>query len=129
MAASEVDFTFAFRSLCDSAEDATHDAALAARFDAPGAFHDWAERWRRRLAKEDVAPAARAAAMRGVNPAFIPRNHRVEEAIGAAIAGDFGPFETLVRVTSRPWDDQPDDAHLAAPPAPEERVRRTFCGT
>ena len=99
-------------------------------FAEPGAFHDWAEAWRRRLAEEDVAPEARASAMRHVNPAFIPRNHRVEEAIEAAVRrDDFAPFETLVRVLARPYDDQPEFAYLAEPPAPEERVRATFCGT
>jgi uncharacterized protein YdiU (UPF0061 family) len=68
--------------------------------------------------------------MRRANPAFIPRNHRIEEAIVAATErDDFAPFETLVRVLARPFDDQPDAAHLADPPAPDERVQRTFCGT
>ena len=68
--------------------------------------------------------------MRAVNPAFIPRNHRVEEMIVAAVErADFAPFETLGRVLERPYEDQPDLAHLAEPPRPEERVRHTFCGT
>jgi uncharacterized protein YdiU (UPF0061 family) len=67
--------------------------------------------------------------MRRTNPAFLPRNHRIEEAIAAAEQGDFSPFERLVRVLSRPFDDQPGDAELAEPPAPHERVHATFCGT
>ena len=67
--------------------------------------------------------------MRAVNPAFIPRNHRVEEAIAAGLRGDFEPFELLVRVLQRPFDEQPDAAHLAEPPRPEQRVQNTFCGT
>jgi uncharacterized protein YdiU (UPF0061 family) len=67
--------------------------------------------------------------MRRVNPAFIPRNHRVEQAIVAATAGDFAPFEIMVRVLAHPYDDQPEFAHLADPPLPAERVRATFCGT
>ena len=93
------------------------------------AFDAWLKAWRLRLAREDVATDARARAMRAVNPAFIPRNHRVEEAIVAGRAGDFVPFETLVRVLERPYEDQPEVAYLAEPPRPEERVRRTFCGT
>jgi uncharacterized protein YdiU (UPF0061 family) len=86
--------------------------------------------WRRRLASEDVAPDVRAAVMQRANPAFIPRNHRVEEAIDAAIArGDFQPFETLVDVLARPWEEQPEHARLAEPPGPEQREYRTFCGT
>ena len=64
-----------------------------------------------------------------VNPAVIPRNHRIEEAISAATDGDYAPFETLLRVVARPFDLAPDDAAFARPPAPEEEVRATFCGT
>jgi len=68
--------------------------------------------------------------MRAVNPAFIPRNHRVEEVIQAAqTRGDFAPLETLLTVLSRPFDDQPDFARYADPPQPHEVVRQTFCGT
>jgi uncharacterized protein YdiU (UPF0061 family) len=67
--------------------------------------------------------------MRSVNPAFIPRNHRVEEVIQAATRGDFGPFETLMEVLASPYEDQPAWHAYAAPPRPEEVVRETFCGT
>ena len=130
LASSGVDYTIFFRRLCAAAADPAADAQVAALFDNAGAFHDWAEAWRVRLAKEDVAPEARASAMRLVNPAFIPRNHRIEEMIQAAvIRGDFEPFETLVRVLERPYEEQPELAHLSEPPQPEERVLKTFCGT
>ena len=68
--------------------------------------------------------------MRGANPAFIPRNHLVEEVIAAAVnEADFAPFETLLAVTARPYDDQPEHARYAAPPKPEQIVHQTFCGT
>ena len=71
-------------------------------FDNPGAFHDWAEAWRRRLAKDDLSlPRDAPAGMRLANPAFIPRNHRVEAIIQAAVSRtDFAPFEALVAVLS-----------------------------
>jgi protein adenylyltransferase len=57
--------------------------------------------------------------MRRANPAFIPRNHRVEEALSAAVErGDYAPFETLLQILSRPYDDQPQFAAFAEP-APE----------
>ncbi|WP_438003035.1 YdiU family protein [Sorangium sp. So ce321] len=130
LASNRVDYTVFFRGLCASAADSAADAKLASLFAEPGAFRDWAEGWRRRLAREDVSPEARASAMRSVNPAFIPRNHRIEELIQAAVLrDDFGPYETLVQVLSRPYDDQPEFAHLSEPPQPEERVQYTFCGT
>ncbi len=129
MAESRVDFTVCFRELCLAAEDAAAVTRVAELFEAPGAFLAWAEDWRRRCRQDATPPAARAAAMRRANPAFIPRNHRVEQMIAAAMGGDFVPFETLLRVLDRPYDDQPNHAELARPPAPEERVEATFCGT
>jgi serine/tyrosine/threonine adenylyltransferase len=130
LASNGVDYTVFHRGLCAAAADPAADAQVASLFAEPSAFHGWAEAWRRRLAREELAPEARASAMRLVNPAFIPRNHRIEALIQAAVLrGDFEPFETLVRVLERPYDDQPELAHLSEPPQLEERVRHTFCGT
>lgn len=72
----------------------------------------------------------RVASMRRANPAFIPRNHLVEEAISAAVLkGDFLPFETLVDVLAKPYADQPELARYAKPPKPHQVVHQTFCGT
>ncbi|MEO7036497.1 MAG: protein adenylyltransferase SelO family protein, partial [Polyangiaceae bacterium] len=129
LAANEVDYTVFFRALCASAEDPAADVHVMSLFKDQAAFRGFAESWRRRLLLETSTPADRAQAMRRENPAFIARNHRVEEAITAGIRGDFAAFETLVRVLARPYDDQPDAAHLAEPPEPSERVTQTFCGT
>ena len=130
MAAGGVDYTVFFRGLCGAAADDADDAGVAALFSDPGAFHEWAAAWRQRLATEATTPAERATAMRRANPALIPRNHRVEEAIEAAVyRDDFGPFETLARAVERPFDDVPEFAHLREPPTPDERVVATFCGT
>ena len=124
-----VDYTLFFRGLCAVAADPLQVSAVASLFETPGAFQEWAERWLQRLAEEPGDGASQAASMRRANPAFIPRNHRVEEAIQAAQAGDFEPFEMLTTVLERPYDDQPEAAHLAEPPRPEQRVLATFCGT
>jgi serine/tyrosine/threonine adenylyltransferase len=130
LAKSGVDFTVFFRRLCAAAEDAGVDAEIAAAFEEPASFHDWAQRWRSRLGRETASPAERAAAMRRANPAFIPRNHRIEEAIEAAVRQeDHEPFEILCRVLERPYEDQPELSYLAEPPRVEQRVRATFCGT
>ncbi len=124
MAANRADFTLTFRRLADAAEG---DAASVRSLFADGAAFDaWLERWRDRLAGEE-APAA---AMRAVNPVFIPRNHLVEAALAAAVErGDFRPFEDLLAVLARPFDDDPALALYATPPREEERVLQTFCGT
>ena len=68
--------------------------------------------------------------MCAVNPAYIPRNHRVEALIRAAVDHeDFKPFEELLTITAKPFEDQPAFAHYAEPPQEHERVLQTFCGT
>jgi uncharacterized protein YdiU (UPF0061 family) len=68
--------------------------------------------------------------MRRVNPAFIPRNHRVEAALQAAITRlDFEPFEELLDVLAHPYEDRPERAQYTTPARPEECVLQTFCGT
>jgi uncharacterized protein YdiU (UPF0061 family) len=131
MASNSVDHTLFFRRLCNAAESSEKDASVAALFSDPAPFHDWAEQWRKRLALEsDVTADVRAASMRLANPAFIPRNHRIEELIVAAVQqDDFAPFEALLQVVMRPYEEQPAFEHFAAPPLPEERVQATFCGT
>ena len=124
------DFTLTFRRLCAAAADETADAEARGLFANPGAYDNWAVRWRSRLAVDGREPSARAKAMRAVNPAFIPRNHRVEQALDAALdQGDFSPFAGLLTVLSRPYEDQPAFAEYADPPRTDERVFRTFCGT
>jgi uncharacterized protein YdiU (UPF0061 family) len=134
--AGSADFTLAWRALAHAAGSTSEPArdgevkALLAGGAARGASFDaWAARWRARLAAEPGGAAASAARMRGANPAYIPRNHRVEEALAAAEQGDLGPFEELVTVLEKPFDEQPGKDRYAAAPRPEERVTATFCGT
>ncbi|PKQ10968.1 MAG: YdiU family protein [Alphaproteobacteria bacterium HGW-Alphaproteobacteria-1] len=117
MAEGRADFTNTFRALVEgSARD---------QFLDPMAFDAWETGWRARLARE----ADPTAVMRAANPAFIPRNHRIEQMIEAGISGDFKPLERLLDVLSRPFEDQPDAADLRRPPVPSEVVQHTFCGT
>ena len=67
--------------------------------------------------------------MNRTNPAVIPRNHRVEEAIQGAISGDYTAFFKLNTVLSTPFDLAADNASYTNPPQPEEVVHQTFCGT
>lgn len=130
MAANGADFTLMFRALCDAAAGEAGDAAVRTLFADASAYDAWAPGWRRRLAEDATDPAHRQAAMRAANPAFIPRNHQVEAAIVAAVRhDDFAPFETLLAVLARPFDDQPEFERYAAAPRPDERVLQTFCGT
>jgi serine/tyrosine/threonine adenylyltransferase len=130
MAKGAADFTLTFRRLSEAASDPESDQEVGRLFTEREAYDAWAERWRQRISQEPQSPAERQAAMRAVNPAFIPRNHRVEAVIKAAVdSGDYGPFEELLVVLARPYQDQPEFAAYAEPPRPEERVCQTFCGT
>ena len=115
------DFTNTFRALgTGSARDEFLD---------PAGFDAWERDWRARLAREGAAPEDRVAALARANPALIPRNHRIEQANAAGVAGDFAPFERRVEGLARPFEDRPEDADLRRPPAEGEVVRQTFCGT
>ena len=127
---NQADFTVTFRTLCGAAGGVEGDIPMRALFAKARAYDEWAQRWRARLAVEPRPPAARAAAMRLANPAYIPRNHRVEQMINAAVERqDFGPFEKLAAVLSQPYCNQAIFDPYAEPPLPDERVTQTFCGT
>jgi uncharacterized protein YdiU (UPF0061 family) len=128
------DFTLTFRRLCEASEPADSDRAAEAPirslFQRPEEYDTWALDWRGRLARETAPAEGRAAAMRRVNPAVIPRNHRVEAMISAAVeGGDFSLFRAMLAVLSRPYDPLPGFEDYERPPRPEERVLHTFCGT
>ena len=130
MAASRADFTLTFRRLCDAAAGPERDAGVRALFADQGAYDSWAVVWRQRLKEEVVSAEARGSAMRMASPAFIPRNHLVEAALEAATwRQNFQPFEQLLDVVSRPYENRPELEQYATPARPEESVIRTFCGT
>lgn len=128
MQEARADFTQSFRTLADAA--AGNDLKLKARFDEPQALEAWLPRWRARLAREPQSAAERVAMMKAANPLYIPRNHKVEEALAAATEeGDLGPFNALLAVVTKPFDEQPG-REAYAEPAPLGGPRyRTFCGT
>ena len=125
MEGNNVDYTLAFRYLADAALG--QQERVRSLFADPSKYDRWSEHWRARLSRESVEPLERAQAMRRANPAFIPRNHRVEEALSAAVEhDDYGPFETLLQILARPFDDQPEFAAFADPPPEGQGHYRTF---
>ena len=64
-----------------------------------------------------------------VNPVYIPRNHRVEEALTAATAGDMAPFQLLLDVVSRPYEERPGLEGYAGPAPAGDAPYVTYCGT
>lgn len=93
-------------------------------------FNAWHQRWRDRLHRQSRSVESSLAHMRAYNPAIIPRNHRVEDALSDAMeAGDLEPVNALLEVITRPYDSALEDSEFRLPPRPEERVYQTFCGT
>ena len=115
MASERADFTNTFRAL---STDTAHD-----HFMDQDTFRDWHVRWSERRDRSATD------AMEQTNPAVIPRNHRIEQAISAAVAGDFAPFERLNAVLASPFTLSEENRDLARPPTETEEVRETFCGT
>ena len=129
MQQSQADFTLTFRRLALAAESPAGQTLLCELFGADTEINAWLQDWRQRLACDPQPACERLDGMRAVSPAFIPRNHRVQAALNAAEAGDYGALHKLLAVVQRPYQEQPLAAEYAQPPAPSERVLQTFCGT
>jgi protein adenylyltransferase len=118
MRTQQVDFTAFFRALSAG--------TARALFVEPERFDAWAAR------REALLPANRistAAAMDRVNPLYTPRNHRVEEALAAAMAGDLDPFHSLLDAVSRPYEERPGQERYAEPAPAGCAPHVTYCGT
>jgi uncharacterized protein YdiU (UPF0061 family) len=127
---SQADFTLTFRRLALAAESPGEQTALRELFTAGSDIDRWLRDWQERLRCDPQSVAERVLRMRAINPAFIPRNHRVEAALNAASEGaNYTLFRELLGILQRPYDDQPQVAHYGQPPQPSERVLQTFCGT
>ncbi|MCW2548294.1 MAG: hypothetical protein JWN96_2754 [Mycobacterium sp.] len=117
--ASHVEYTSFFRALSAAARGYAEPAR--GLFLDLETFEAWMKRWR--------ALDPDADRMDAVNPLYIPRNHLVEEALAAATRGDLEPFEQLLQVVTRPYDERPGLERYAAA-APDDFGRyTTFCGT
>ncbi|WP_345779922.1 protein adenylyltransferase SelO [Horticoccus luteus] len=125
MHAAKADFTNTFAGLTVERASAGNDEAG----ESDGAFRTWHERWVARLGRQTLTREAAGALRRASNPAFIPRNHLVEAALGAAVAGDVGPMERLLDVLARPYDHERAAPEFRAPAADGGVGYRTFCGT
>ncbi|ABK45021.1 protein of unknown function UPF0061 [Magnetococcus marinus MC-1] len=121
MQQSQADYTQTFRQLSTPAGSPPWLASL----------EPWWQQWQARLARQ-AQPLERVyARMQQVNPAIIPRNHRVEAALQAATeAGDLAPVRQLVAALQDPYHDGVAQQAYVTPPAPAQVAHyQTFCGT
>lgn len=130
MEKSGADFTNTHRALAEAAAGDPPQTTLLGAFDDQESAAAWLDRWRTRLAAEASPLDARVHLMKRANPAIIPRNHRIEEAITAATTdGDFSFFHRFTEVLETPFEVSGDFAAYTTPPERHEEVRQTFCGT
>lgn len=117
------DYTNTFRALTF---DKPEDTVLFGTTE----FAQWHELWQARLSRQQEPKTSSQQLMRNSNPALIPRNHRVEEALEAAVKhGDYSVMERLLEVLSSPFAHSPEQADYSEPPTPSTRPYQTFCGT
>jgi uncharacterized protein YdiU (UPF0061 family) len=120
----DADYTNTFRALTFSTLENT--ISLFGTIE----FAQWYELWQARLGRQQEAKASSYQLMRNLNPALIPRNHRVEAALEAAVTrGDYGVMEQLLDVLSRPYEHSPEQIDYSKLPEPSTCAYRTFCGT
>jgi serine/tyrosine/threonine adenylyltransferase len=119
----QADYTNTFRAL-------TFDTLGETELFRTPEFAQWHEAWKARQGRQQESKTATHQLMRNSNPALIPRNHRVEEALEAAVKhGDYSVMEKLLHVLSSPYAHSPEQMEYCKIPAPTSRPYRTFCGT
>ncbi|WP_059104510.1 protein adenylyltransferase SelO [Shouchella shacheensis] len=119
----QADYTNTFRAL-------TFDQLEETALSGTEEFNQWHEQWQERRGRQQESNEDSQQLMRNSNPAVIPRNHRVEEALEAAVEqGDYSVMERLLAVLLRPYAHSPEQEEYAKPPEPSNQPYRTFCGT
>ncbi len=118
-----LDYTNTFRAL-------TFGESINGSLDSTPQWARWQEMYQARLGRQQEPKAVSHQLMRDSNPAIIPRNHRVEEALESAVKqGDYSVMERLLGLLSNPYAHSPEQADFCAGPAQSTRPYRTFCGT
>lgn len=118
----KADYTNTFRSLTlgdlDNTEIFTSEE-----------FKEWYKMWQERLSRQDESNELSKKLMKSSNPAVIPRNHRVEEALEAAENGDYSVMDKLLDVLISPFDYSKEQEEYAKLPKPSSCRYKTYCGT
>jgi uncharacterized protein YdiU (UPF0061 family) len=126
MKEAEVDFTNSFAALTKAAETGAKDGPLSF---GGTPWRAWQSKWILRLERQQKTKIEVAHTMRRANPAIIPRNHRVEEALAAAASGNFDDMHRLLRALHHPYEETTANERYRSAPDPGRSPYRTFCGT
>ncbi|MEC7801508.1 MAG: YdiU family protein [Verrucomicrobiota bacterium] len=117
---NEADYTNTFRDL-------SQEELPGGELYTTESFQAWHTRWQARLREEDLESSLTL--RKSVNPAVIPRNHKVEETLTASEQGDFKPLHNLLKAIEKPYEESEHLTPYQVPPKPSEKVLQTFCGT
>ena len=119
-----------FRSYTNTFRTLTFDKPEETGMFGTSEFNKWHDRWLARLERQQESRDTSKQLMRNSNPAVIPRNHRVEEALEAAVNhGDYSVMGRLLDVLSSPYEYKTEQDEYSSPPEPSTCPYRTFCGT
>ena len=120
---AKADFTETFRALSPA-----HLSSIM--ISQEPRFVDWHRRWQERLSRQPQSKQEVSEVMHRHNPAYIPRNYKVEEALNAATdRNDLSVMEGLLSVLSRPYDPDLAKDHTGYGAPAKVEPYRTFCGT
>ncbi|MFZ7946702.1 protein adenylyltransferase SelO [Neobacillus sp. 19] len=123
MEKNHADFTNTFRALTLANNEETG-------LNGEPEFAEWYGKWKARLDRQEESKTSVEQLMGNSNPAVIPRNHRVEEALEAAVEqGDLIVMDRLLKILSNPYAYSPEKAEYCTLPEPSTGRYRTFCGT
>ncbi len=120
-----LDYTLSFRNLANLLEKGG-DSHF---FERNNTFREFYQAWQKRVQSQGLDTGTIKEEMNRVNPAFIPRNHKVEQVIEAGLKGDFSLFHEMNEVLKKPYDEQEEHTSYKLAPRPEQVVQATFCGT
>ncbi len=128
MAEHKIDFTLFFSYLRRLEQSNMRDRFLAL-FNKKEAAESWLTQRQKARDESGISASESQALMDISNPIYIPRNHRIEQAIVAGTTGDYTPMHRLIEVLKNPYDLQETADEYEAAAKPEEAVQQTFCGT
>jgi len=130
MKENKTDYTLTFRYLSDAIENDTGNLNFEKQFLSQNKISEWLVCWRKRLKIQSTSFKKIKISMQKENPAFIPRNHRIEKAIYEAVDNnDYSYMDHLILLLNKPYQDQPDNSEYMHPPEKPDHNYQTFCGT
>ena len=130
MKENKTDYTLTFRYLSDAIENDTGNSNFEKQFLSQNKISEWLVSWRKRLKIQSASFKKIKMSMQKENPAFIPRNHRIEKTIYEAVNNnDYSYMDHLILLLNKPYQDQPNNSEYMHPPEKPDHNYQTFCGT